>query len=197
MKLEEFEYADYVTEERVVPEEKMGKYNLPFMLFPVVFLFLFVINNGTGSFLMGLETFFTVQNLFLIFTVGFLTHEMIHFLTWQLTSKIPFQDFRIGMRWNSFTPIIGCQRPMEINPFRIGLIMPFLLMGAIPMGLAFYFKSTWLLFSSGIFMAWASADILTFLLLWNSSKNSFVEMHRSKLGCIVFNKKETAEEVFS
>jgi hypothetical protein len=197
MEQEEFEYADYISEERIVPEEKMGKYNLPFIVFPMVFLFLYVINFGTFGFLDGLDAFFSVQNIFLIFTVGFLFHELLHFLTWHFLSKIPFQDFRIGMRWNSFTPIIACQRPMPLFVFRVGLIMPFLVMGLVPMGLAFYLKNTWFLFSAVIFMAWASADILTFLLLWNSPKNSFVEMHRSRLGCILFNKKTSHEQVLS
>lgn len=195
--MEDFEYADYVSEERIVPEEKLGKYNLPFMLFPAAFLFLFVINFGTPVFLQGISDYFTVQNLFLIFTAGFLAHELIHFLTWHALSRIPLHEFRIGMRWSSFTPVIGCQRPMALNYFRTGLITPFILLGAVPMGLAFYFENTWLLFSASIFMAWASADILTFLLLWNTQKDSFAEMHRNKLGCIVYNKKNSTEEVFS
>ncbi len=194
--MEDFEYADYVSEERIVPEEKLGKYNLPFMVFPAAFLFLFVINFGTPPFLQGISEYFTVQNLFLIFTAGFLSHELIHFLTWHALSRIPFHEFRIGMRWSSFTPVIGCQRPMSLNVFRTGLIAPFILLGAVPMGFAFYFENTWLLFSACIFMGWASADILTFLLLWNTRKDSFVEMHRNKLGCIVFNKKQNPEEVF-
>jgi hypothetical protein len=194
--MEEFEYADYVSEERIVPEEKLGKYNLPFMLFPGAFLFLFLINNGSALFMSGIEEYFTVKNLFLVFTTGFLAHELIHFITWHTLSRIPLEEFRIGMRWSSFTPVIGCQRPMGLNIFRVGLLLPFLLLGVLPMGLAFYFKNTWLLFSAVIFMAWASADIVTFLLLWNTRKDSFVEMHRNKLGCIVFNKKGIAEEVF-
>lgn len=189
--MEEFDYADFVSEEKVIPDKKLGKYNLPFILFPVVFLFIYVINFGTHEFLLGIDEFFTLPNIFLIFTGGFIVHEILHFLCWQALTRYPIEDFRMGMRWNSFTPVIGCQRPMKTIPFMAGLIFPFLLMGAIPLGLAFYFNSTWLLFASVIFMAWASADILTFILVWNTDKNSFVEMHRKKLGCVVYNQKET------
>jgi len=189
--IEEFDYADYVSEERVVPDEKLGKYNLPFILYPVAFLFIYVINFGTATFMLGIDEFFTLPNLFLIFTGGFLLHEMLHFLCWQALTQYPIQEFRIGMRWNSFTPVIGCQRPMRTLPFMIGLVFPFLIMGVIPLCIAFYIENTWLLFASIIFMTWASADILTFLLVWNSSKKSYVEMHRKKLGCIVYNYKES------
>jgi hypothetical protein len=188
--MEEFDYADFVSEERVVPEEKLGKYNLPFILFPLVFLFIFVINFGTSNFLVGIDDFFTLSNLFLIFAGGFLLHEALHFLCWQALTQYPIEEFRVGMRWNSFTPVIGCQRPMKTVPFMIGLIFPFVVMGLIPLGIAFYLENTWLLFASVVFMAWASADILTFLLVWNSEKNCYVEMHRKKLGCIVYNPKE-------
>ena len=192
--MEEFDYADFVSEERIVPDEKLGKYNLPFILLPAVFLFIFVINFGAGAFLIGVNDFFTLANLFLIFTAGFLVHELLHFLTWQGLSRFPIQEFRIGMRWNSFTPVIGCQRPMKVKPLMIGLLVPYLVQGVLPLVFAFYLANTWLLFASVIFMAWASADILTFLLLWKVDKGGFAEMHRSKLGVVVFNRKPVVTE---
>jgi len=195
--MEEFEYADYVSEEVIVPDEKLGKYNMPFIVFPFLFLFIYILNYGTAGFIAGIDEFFTAQNLFLVFTTGFLAHEMLHFLAWQAFTKIPIQDFRIGMRWNSFTPVIGCQRPMSLNPFRFGLILPFLALGVAPMILAFYWVNTWLLFAGTIFMAWASADILIFILIWKANKKAFVEMHRTKLGSIVFNPRESIEEMIS
>jgi hypothetical protein len=190
----EFDYADFVSEERIVPEEKLGKYNLPFILFPAFFPFLFVINFGTQGFLIGVDNFFSFQNLFLIFSAGFVVHELLHFLSWQAFSGLPIQDFRLGMRWSQFTPVIGCQRPMRPFAFRIGLIMPFLLMGVLPMSFAFYFQNAWLLCSAVIYMAWASADILTFILFWKAPSNSFVEMHRTALGCIVYNPKPNLDK---
>lgn len=196
--MEDFDYADFVSEERVVADEKLGKYNLPFILFPTVFSFLFIINFEPLLFMEGLGEFFTLKNIFLIFSGGFLVHEMLHFLCWQGLSRFPIEEFRIGMRWNSFTPVIGCQRPMNIWQFRIGLIAPFFLMGILPMALSFYLSNTWLLFASSIYMAWSSADLLTFILIWKVNSKSFVEMHRNKLGAIVFNPKSTliSEEVF-
>lgn len=197
--MEEFDYADFVSEERIIPDEKLGKYNLPFILFPTIFFFLFVINFGATLFMEGLEDFFSLKNIFLIFSGGFLVHEMIHFLCWQGLSRFPIEEFRIGMRWNSFTPVIGCQRPMNIWHFRLGLVAPFLAMGALPMALSFYLTQTWLLFAATIYMAWASADLLTFILLWKVSSKSCVEMHRNKLGVIVFNPKSliTSEETLN
>jgi hypothetical protein len=195
--MEEFDYADYVSDEVIVPDEKLGKYNLPFMVFPFVFLFIYIINFGTKGFLEGIDEFFSAQNLFLVFTVGFLVHEMLHFLAWQAFSGFPIQEFRIGIRWNSITPVIGCQRPMSLNPFRFGLILPFLVMGICPMILAFYWVNSWLLFAGTIFMAWASADLLIFILIWKTDKRSFVEMHRTKLGTIVFNPRESIGEMVS
>lgn len=190
----DFDYADYVSEERIVPEEKLGKYNLPFILFPAVLPFLYIINYGTQDFMAGIDLFFTVQNLFLIFSAGFVVHELIHFLSWQAFSGMPIQDFRLGMRWNQFTPVIGCQRPMRPLAFRIGLISPFIIMGVIPTAIAFYITNAWLLLAGVVYMAWSSADILTFILFWSAPKNAFVEMHRKALGCIVYNPRQPAAE---
>lgn len=187
--MEDFDYADFVSEERIVPEEKLGKYNLPFISFPVVFLFLFVINFGTAPFLAGVDEYFTLPNLFLVFTGGFLVHETLHFLCWQALTRYPIQEFRMGIRWNSFTPVIGCQRPMKLFPFRAGLLFPLLLMGVTPLAMAFWLGNTWLLFSGCLFVSWASADILTFILVWNSPADSMVEMHRKGLGAILYNRK--------
>ncbi len=193
--MKEFDYADFISEEKVVPEEKMGKYNLPFIVFPFVFLFIYIINFGSYGFVQGIDDFFSLQNLFLVFAAGFLAHELLHLIAWQVTSRFPFKEFRIGMRWNSFTPVVGCQIPMPINAFRVGIIFPFIVMGVMPLSFAFYLKSIWLLWAGVIYMAWASADILTFILLWNCAKKSYVEMHRTKLGCIVFNPKVSEEEL--
>jgi hypothetical protein len=38
-------------------------------------------------------------------------------------------------------------------------------------------------------MAWAYADILTFILFWSAPKGAYVEMHRKALGCIVYHPK--------
>ncbi len=184
---QDFDYADFVTEERIVPEEKLGKYNLPFILFPAILPFLYLINFGSQEFMTGIDAFFSVQNLFLIFAAGFIVHELIHFLSWQAFSGHPIQEFRLGMRWNHFTPVIGCQRPMKPLAFKAGLIAPFLLMGIIPMGMAFYLPNAWLLCAAVIYMAWSSADILTFIMVWSVPSGSFVEMHRKSLGCIVYN----------
>ena len=189
--MQDFEYADFISEERIVPDEKLGKYNLPFILFPFIFLFIFVINFGASLFLEGIESFFSVDNIFLILTGGFLTHEFIHFIVWQSLSRFSFHEFRVGIRWNSITPVIGCQRPMKTWQFMSGLIAPFLLMGVLPLIFAFYFINTWLLFSAVLFMAWASADLLTFILIWNAKGKTYVEMHRTKLGAIVFHPKKT------
>lgn len=197
--MEEFDYADFVSEERVISDEKLGKYNLPFILLPAVFSFLFVINFGTNAYMQGLEDYLTLKNLFLIFSGGFLLHEMVHFLCWQGMSRYPIEAFRIGIRWNSFTPVIACQRPMALWHFRVGLLAPFVLMGVVPMAAAFMFSNVWLLMSGTIFMAWASADILTFILIWPLPSGSYIEMHRNKLGVVVFNPKEkvTEEEVLN
>jgi len=194
MEEKEFDYADFVSEERIVPEEKLGKYNLPFILFPAVLTFLYIINYGTQEFMAGIDSFFTVQNLFLIFVAGFIVHELIHFLSWQAFSGMPIEEFRVGMRWNQFTPVIGCQRPMRPLAFRIGLLAPFLIMGVLPMAIAFYLPNAWLLCAAVIYMAWASADILTFILFWSAPRGCFVEMHRRALGCIVYNPKPVLEK---
>lgn len=192
--MEEFDFADFVSEERIIPDEKQGKYNLPFILFPTVFSFIFVINYGTAAYLNGLEDFFTLKNMFLIFSAGFLLHELIHFLVWQGLSRYPIEEFRVGMRWNSFTPVIGCQLPMRLLPFRMGLIAPFLLMGLIPIAASFMMANVWLLMAGSIFMAWSSADLLTFILSWPLKQGCFVEMHRNKLGIIAFQPKEKFSE---
>jgi hypothetical protein len=59
--------------------------------------------------------------------------------------------------------------------------------------IAFYLPNVWLLCASVIYMAWASADILTFILFWSAPGGCFVEMHRRSLGCIVYNPKPVQE----
>lgn len=194
VRMEEFDYADYISEERIVPEEKLGKYNLPFILLPFLFLFIFVLNFGTSGFMEGVEYFFTLPNLFLVFTGGLIVHETLHFLCWQAMTQFPIQVFRVGIRWNSFTPVIGSQRPMRRWPFIAGLLFPLVVMGLMPLALAFYLQETWLLFASIIYCAWSSADILTVIMAWPADSRCFIEMHRKKLGCVVYVPKELMGE---
>lgn len=169
-----------------IPSTKVGKYNLPFILFPFVLLILFMINFGANNFMLAMEELSDIPRLTLLFFGGLVVHEFIHMLFWAFLGGHPFRFFRLGFRWDYFGPYLFSIEPLKAIPFKIGLLAPLVFMGFVPCGFAFYFGNLQLLLLGSIFTMWASGDIVQFILVWKVPSNYLINLHPVKFGCYIF-----------
>ncbi|MCB2203240.1 DUF3267 domain-containing protein [bacterium] len=117
--------------------------------------------------------------------VGIVVHEGIHGLTWKWLTGKPFGVIRFGFDWKTVTPYAHCSEPMEARPYRIGAVMPLILLGILPALYAVAFGSaSWAAF--GLFFTFAAGgDMLILWLLRDIDSTALIEDHPTRAGCYV------------
>jgi len=115
-------------------------------------------------------------------------HELLHGLTWQVFSGVNRADVFYGFKWDALAPYAHLKVPIRMRPYRWGIAMPGLVLGALPTLAGLIFGSG-LVFSAGIFMLMgASGDMLVLFLLRKEDPESMVEDHPDRAGGYVWVK---------
>lgn len=128
----------------------------------------------------------TWQILFFIIA-GAIVHELIHGLFWALYSKKGMKSIKFGMAWRSLTPYCHCKEPLKMKHYRLGAIMPAVLLGFVPATLSL-FTGNLGLFGFGVFFSIAAGgDLLMIWLLRNENRDDLVQDHPEKIGCLILN----------
>ncbi len=125
---------------------------------------------------------------FLVLTV---VHELIHGLFWSLYTPHHFKDVAFGVLKSSMTPYCTCLVPLEKKQYIIGTIMPFVLLGIVPMIAGAAIGNINLLII-GIMMASAAAGDLLIIMKMSGYKSSGNETtymdHPTEAGLVVFER---------
>lgn len=114
--------------------------------------------------------------------IGIFIHECIHGLTWAYFAKSGWKSIKIGIIWKLLTPYCHCSEPMKIRNYRIGVIMPCIILGIIPAIIALAIGSLALLIWGIIFISVAAGDIWMTWLLNKENPDSLVLDHPSEAG---------------
>jgi hypothetical protein len=184
-------------QELTIDTAKANWYSL-ILLVPIILLFAlpyYLIWHEHGSIAAAIKGFLhskgglsSILNLLLyivIVTGGIVVHELIHGLTWSLFSKSGFRSIRFGIMRESFTPYCHCNEPLKVNHYRLGTVMPGIVLGIIPAVIAIIIGNLSLLVFGIFFSTAASGDLLILWVLRHETSNTVVEDHPSKIGCIV------------
>lgn len=132
----------------------------------------------------GIITPYLVRATIAIF-VGILLHELLHGLGWIPFAKSRFRSLQFGFMTPEMAPYAHCKEPLPVYGYRIGIILPGLLLGFIPALKGIITGSfSWLCY--GIFFTWAaSGDFIMFWMIRHLKGNTRILDHPGKLGCIV------------
>lgn len=119
--------------------------------------------------------------------IGAILHELIHGFFWAINLKDGFKSIKIGMMWKYLTPYCHCKKPLKMKHYRLGAIMPAILLGFIPAVLSLFLGHLGL-FGFGVFFSIAAGgDLLMIWLLRNEDKDDLVQDHPDKIGCLILN----------
>ena len=116
--------------------------------------------------------------------LGVVAHEAIHAATWALASRRPISAIAVGVLWRSLTPYAHPRDPMEARAYRIGGMMPGLVLGILPAVAAVALGWPQLLIFGLIFTLAAGGDALVLWLIRDVSDSSLVQDHPSRAGCV-------------
>ena len=78
---------------------------------------------------------------------GILAHELIHAIAWAVAARRPLSAIRIGIQWRAVSPYAHPREPMPVGPYRVGALMPAVVLGFLPAVLAIL--SGWPLLMAG------------------------------------------------
>lgn len=125
--------------------------------------------------------------IFISLVAGTIIHELIHGITWAYFSKKKFRSIKFGIMWEMLTPYCHCSAPLGIRQYIIGALMPLIILGIIPLMLAYPLKNIFLLIWGQMFIASAAGDILIVWKLHKESSSCIVLDHPKEAGCIIFD----------
>ncbi|WP_129671827.1 DUF3267 domain-containing protein [Candidatus Chloroploca sp. Khr17] len=124
---------------------------------------------------------------FAVMLVSIAVHELIHGLTWQFASKSPATRVTYGVQWKMLTPYAHLEGPIDIGAYRLGGLMPGLVLGLIPYALSLIMDNAALLLFGVIHTLAAGGDWLVLWLLRGVRPGTLVEDHPSRAGCYVLD----------
>ena len=138
----------------------------------------------------------TIVRQWLFFTfimlAAILVHEVLHGVTWMYFGRKRSSAIHFGFNVKALSPYAHCKEPMTARAYRLGALMPGMLLGVLPV-------LAGLITGNGIFMLFgllftvaAGGDMLVFWLLRKASPNVMVMDHPANAGCILMD--EAGEE---
>lgn len=119
--------------------------------------------------------------------LGIIVHEFIHGLTWSLAAKVPLSKIKFGFQLKTLTPFAHCKVPVNIVAYRLGVLMPFLIMGLAPYIYSIFTENQMILGFSLFFSFGAVGDLM---ILWITRKipsDKRVQDHSTEGGVIIEN----------
>lgn len=122
---------------------------------------------------------------FAVLLVSIVMHELIHGMTWRLVARASPATITYGVHWKTLTPYAHVRGLMEVNAYRIGGLMPGLVLGIIPYILSLVSGDGTLLWFGVIHTFAAGGDGLILWSLRNVREGTMVEDHPSRAGCYV------------
>lgn len=145
-------------------------------------------NLGLGKVLVEYAFGYSFSIVF-IMLLGIIIHELIHGITFSFFTKTGFKAIKFGVIWKMLTPYCHCTEPLKVKHYRIGGIMPAVILGFLPFIYSLLFGNLFCLIFAIFFTMAAIGDFYIIYLLRNENKNSMVLDHPSEVGCYIYRKK--------
>ena len=161
-----------------------GKVNLiAFLLvIPISILTIgpFLLIWDMNKFIKGFELF--NDYILIILIGGVIVHEFLHGITWAIYAKNGFKSIQFGVKWSMLTPYCHCREPLKLKNYRIGVAMPLIVLGILPVIISLLSGNGFLVFF-GTFFSWAAGgDIIGLFMLRNLDRDMEVSDHPDKMG---------------
>ncbi len=126
------------------------------------------------------DNFFPALGLLI---VGIVIHELLHALGWMLASGLPWSAMKFGFSLKALAPYAHCREAMPVVSYRIGVLLPGIVLGLFPYIAALLTGNGLLLVFGLIFSLAAAGDILMFWVIRKIPKESLVRDHPERVGC--------------
>ena len=120
-----------------------------------------------------------------LIVAGILAHEAIHGLAWSFFGRLPLRRIRFGFQASTLTPYAHALDPLPARAYRLGAVLPAILLGGLPFAVGTVLGSPSLALFGMIFVFAAGGDLLVLWLIRGVDAQALVQDHPSRAGCIV------------
>lgn len=120
-----------------------------------------------------------------ILLAGIIVHELLHGLAWGMFAKEGWKSIKFGIIWKYLTPYCHSSELLSVNEYRIGTLLPAIILGFIPSIIAIITGSPGLMAFGFFFSFAAGGDFLILWLLRNEKASTLVQDHPEKVGCFI------------
>ena len=117
--------------------------------------------------------------------LGIPLHEMIHALGWACFGRVPLRRIRFGFHARTMTPYAHAVDPMPARAYRLGGVLPALVLGALPYVIGTSLGSLPIAFFGMVYIFAAGGDLLVLWLMRKVDGRVLVQDHPSRVGCTV------------
>jgi hypothetical protein len=116
---------------------------------------------------------------------GMAVHEVLHAIAWAAFCRNGFRSIEFGIHWKSLAPYVHCSEFLRLRHYRIGVLLPGVLLGLLPALAGTVTGITWLFCFGIFFTAGAAGDFLSLYALRRFQAQDLVMDHPRHLGFIV------------
>lgn len=191
---------NYIEKKLTIDLKKANIYSLKILLYscvvfliPYVFLwqYQFSFENFSRTFKRLIEKYTFLSGFIPLFfmVLGIVLHELIHGLTFLPFCKDGFKSIKFGFLKQYLTPYCHCKEPLKLKYYRIGVIMPAIILGFLPSVWAIITGNFYLLCFGIFFIMGAAGDFMILMILKNENPEDLVLDHPSEAGCFVYTEK--------
>jgi len=138
-----------------------------------------------GSLTQGLDSVLSLRVGGPLFVVGVLAHELVHGVTWKVVGRLRWKDIRFGVQLKTFTPYASPTAPMRARPYRIGVMMPLIVVGLIPFVVGLIFGHSQLAVFGMMFTFVAGGDLAVLRAMRSVASSAWVQDHPERAGCYI------------
>lgn len=124
--------------------------------------------------------------LLTFFVAGITGHELLHALGWILAGRLPPRRVAFGFKLKALAPYAHLNGPVPARAYRIGIVLPLLVLGVPPYVLGIGLADMRLMLFGLFFTLAAGGDLLVLWLLRGVPPEAMVEDHPSRAGCIAY-----------
>ncbi len=167
----------------------MAKANLlgfPLFLIMMAALVLpYVLSRGLPAFILGVNRFVDLWVFLPWIAAGAVAHELLHGLGWMAAGNRSFRSVRFGFHWKTLTPYAHFTEPITASAYRIGIVLPGLVVGFAPAAAGYVIDHPALVLFGGIFFGAAAGDALGLWAVRKIPARTLVLDHPSRVGCRV------------
>jgi hypothetical protein len=119
--------------------------------------------------------------LFAFVLLSVVLHELIHGIFMAICASKGWKSVSFGFNRKALAPYAHCKEPLTPCKYRISLIMPALLLGALPTLISWRTGNILLLFYGMLFL-WTAAGDFIILFLSRKIKTGMLQDHSEKIG---------------